>query len=129
MQADVDAEQNGRGEDGPSALNAELYVVRPSRRRGMGDVHHGSVAMLWGELACALLQREMVATGKRQRQAGHFAVLSDLCVGDGRGREGQNSAHPAGAKGWGTRMFDSGYPYVATRETMRCEYKSRYSLW
>ena len=35
MQADVDAEQDGRGEDGPSALYADLYVERPSGRRAM----------------------------------------------------------------------------------------------
>ena len=34
-QADVDTEQDGGGEDGPSALDAELYVARPSGRRAM----------------------------------------------------------------------------------------------
>ena len=36
VQANVDAEQDGRGEDGPSALDAELYVARPSGRCAMG---------------------------------------------------------------------------------------------
>ena len=35
-QADVDVEQDGRSEDGPSALDAELDLARPGGRRAMG---------------------------------------------------------------------------------------------